>query len=110
VHEASTGYSAQGRAPRLSPGLWDTCGHPLAFVEPDEKQLAKKGVWPQLRVFSAGSFANFLLAALSVFLLVLMAQSVYSPSGVDFGGYPASKINVSSISAAGGVQVSGSHR
>lgn len=108
VHEGLHGiYTAREGARIKSVGFGILAVIPLAFVEPDEKQLAKKGVWPQLRVFSAGSFANFLLAALSVFLLVLMAQSVYVPSGVDFSSYPYSKIDVSSVGAVGGLQVSG---
>ncbi|MBD3313344.1 PDZ domain-containing protein [Candidatus Woesearchaeota archaeon] len=44
---------------------------PAAFVEPEEKQLAKKPKKEQLSVFAAGSFSNILLGflCLAVFLL-----------------------------------------
>ncbi|MFH0956752.1 MAG: site-2 protease family protein [Candidatus Aenigmatarchaeota archaeon] len=108
VHEGLHGiYAAREGAKIKSLGFGILAVIPLAFVEPDEKQLAKKGVWPQLRVFSAGSFANFLLAALSVFIMVLMVQSVYVPAGVDFQTYPSSAISVASIVSLDGTPVSG---
>ena len=44
-----------------------------AFVEPDEKQVAKKSMAKQLRFFAAGSFANFLVA----FLVVLVITPLF---------------------------------
>lgn len=44
-----------------------------AFVEPDEKQVAKKSMAKQLRFFAAGSFANFLVA----FLVVLVIAPLF---------------------------------
>lgn len=41
---------------------------PAAFVEPDEKQLAKKSRRTQLSVFGAGAFANIILGIL-IFIL-----------------------------------------
>ncbi len=73
---------------------------PMAFVEPDEKQLQKKPAWPQLRVFAAGSFANFMLAGLCLLLIASMSGMLYS-GGVVYGGlmegYPAQHANLSGV-------------
>ncbi len=42
---------------------------PAAFVEPDEKDMAKRSSWQQLSVFSAGPGANVIMAIAMVFLL-----------------------------------------
>ena len=62
---------------------------PGAFVEPDEKQLAKMGRKTKLRVYAAGSFANMIVAGivLSVAfaaIFALSASSIIAPSGVAF--------------------------
>jgi len=71
---------------------------PLAFVEPDEKQLSKKPAWSQLRVFASGSFANFMLAGLSLILIASMSGLFYT-TGVTYTGlmegYPAMEANLS---------------
>lgn len=43
---------------------------PGAFVDPDEKQLKRLSIIKKLRIFAAGSFGNFLLAAF-IFLFLL---------------------------------------
>lgn len=71
---------------------------PLAFVEPDEKQLEKKPALSQLRVFASGSFANFMLAGLSLFLIASMSGLFYSGGVTYVGlleGYPAEGVNLS---------------
>ncbi len=108
VHEGFHGiFTARERTRIKSIGFGLLAVIPLAFVEPDEKQLEKKGVWPQLRVFSAGSFANFLLGALSMVLMIMIATTAYAPAGVDFQTYPSTTVNVSSIQAVGGHSVTG---
>ena len=84
---------------------------PLAFVEPDEKQLEKKPAWSQLRVFASGSFANFMLAGLSLFLIASMSGMFYS-SGVSYAGlmegYPAEGVNLSgTIVGINGYEING---
>lgn len=113
VHEGFHGiFSVYEKVRIKSLGFGILAIIPLAFVEPDEKQLMKKGVWPALRVFSAGSFANFLLAAFSLIVIIWMATTIYVPTGVDFGMMPpftpyhAKLINVSSVQSFGGSQVS----
>jgi membrane-associated protease RseP (regulator of RpoE activity) len=108
VHEGLHGiYAAREGAKIKSLGFGILAVIPLAFVEPDEKQLAKKGVWPQLRVFSAGSFANFLLAALSVFIMIFLSQTAYVPTGIDFQAYPSAAVSIASIATLDGGPVSG---
>ncbi len=68
-HEFMHGVIARMEKVRLkSVGLLLLAIFPGAFVEPDDKQLARKGLWPRLRVFAAGSFINILIG-LSVFFI-----------------------------------------
>ena len=63
VHEGLHGVMSAMEKTRIkSLGVGILAILPLAFVEPDEKQLEKKGSWAQLRVFAAGSWANFMTA------------------------------------------------
>ncbi len=66
---------------------------PLAFVEPDEKQLAKRSIRSQLRVLAAGSFANFCLAGLALLSLLAFTFGLFVPSGVAFQGWPAVRVS-----------------
>jgi membrane-associated protease RseP (regulator of RpoE activity) len=74
---------------------------PLAFVEPDEKDLGKRKSMTQLRVFAAGSFANFLLAGLTILVMIALSSSVFIPAGVGYQaliqGYPAEKVNLTGM-------------
>jgi len=74
---------------------------PLAFVEPDEKQAAKKPAASQLRAFAAGSFGNFVLAGVMALLLSTAFTGLFAPSGVAFAGviegYPAEQNNLTGI-------------
>jgi len=71
---------------------------PLAFVEPDEKQLAKQKPMIQLRAFAAGSFANFMLAGACFLILVTAFSGLFISTGVAYQGvlkdYPAQKVNL----------------
>ncbi len=54
---------------------------PGAFVEQDDKQLAKKSRLTKMKVYAAGSFANLLLAF--VILLILSISSLaFTPAGL----------------------------
>jgi len=63
---------------------------PAAFVEPDEKKLAKKSYRAQLSVFAAGSFANFITAGIFflifLFLMVPIFDNIYEEKGVIITG------------------------
>ena len=70
-----------------------------AFVEPDEKELAKRSKMAQISVFAAGPFSNIVLGML--FLLALnflsgpLYAAIYTGDGITVNelieGYPAAK-------------------
>jgi membrane-associated protease RseP (regulator of RpoE activity) len=66
-HEFFHGIMARADKVKLkSVGLILFAIFPGAFVEPDEKQLARKKLLTRLRVFAAGSFTNIMIAILIV--------------------------------------------
>ncbi|MBU4124542.1 MAG: site-2 protease family protein, partial [Nanoarchaeota archaeon] len=74
-HELSHGIIARAEKIKLkSVGLLLFAIFPGAFVEPDEKQLKKSSTLKKLRVFAAGSGANFLVAA---FVLLLASYIIW---------------------------------
>ncbi len=65
--------------PLKSAGLFIVFIMPVgAFVEPDEEKLEKASLATKLRVFSAGSFTNFIAFAI-VFLLFINFSATISP-------------------------------
>ncbi len=109
VHEGFHGIMAAREKVRIKSLGWGLLlVIPLAFVEPDEKQLARKKAWPQLRVFAAGSFANFILAAVSLGVMFLLASALFSGAGVAYRGYPGDVIKADSITHIAGQPVTGS--
>jgi len=76
-----------------------------AFVEPDEKQLAKKRGREQIAILAAGSFANLLMALIFIALIALFFYFFFSPQGVQFETYASSAINISSITAISGISI-----
>ncbi|MBI4173723.1 MAG: site-2 protease family protein [Candidatus Aenigmarchaeota archaeon] len=113
VHEGMHGVMAAREKIRIKSLGWGLLlVIPLAFVEPDEKQLQKKSVWAQLRVFAAGSFANFVLGTLCLLLLSFTIGYAYQPNGVAFGelltGSPAQAANLTgTILAIDGSRING---
>ncbi|MBW2978421.1 site-2 protease family protein [Candidatus Woesearchaeota archaeon] len=98
VHEAAHGIVARIHKMRIkSSGVGMFAIFPIAFVEPDEKQLKKSKKKHQLSVFAAGPFSNIILAALvaviSIFLLIPFALSLTDTAGVELKqlqpGFPA---------------------
>ncbi|MCX6814482.1 MAG: site-2 protease family protein [Candidatus Aenigmarchaeota archaeon] len=99
VHEGMHGVMAAREKVRIKSLGWGLLAViPLAFVEPDEKQLKKQKSWKQLRVFAAGSFANFVVAFASLFVLAVLAFSFFIPAGVGYQAlardYPAAGANM----------------
>lgn len=91
---------------------------PLAFVEPDEKQLQKQPVKVQLSVFGAGALANF-ITAIALILLTTLAIIPAAAGMVDqlpgvkiesvVAGFPAEQSGLRAgdiIVKANGVSVS----
>jgi hypothetical protein len=70
---------------------------PGAFVEQDEKVLAKKKPWKQIAVFGAGSASNFLFGFLFLlmwaFIFTPVVNSTMEPQGLNYG----STLNGSSL-------------
>lgn len=77
-----------------------------AFVELDEKQLAKKSKFGQLSTLSAGTFANVLTGLVFFFILWGFFSVAYTPSGVVFDTYSYSIINTSGIATINNISVS----
>ncbi len=75
-----------------------------AFVEPDEKQLAKRSVRAQLAVFSAGPFSNIVMGIVFIGILNFVSapiyEKVYQGDGIIVNkvadNYPAAKAGISS--------------
>ncbi len=102
VHEGLHGIIAASERVRIKSLGWGVLAVlPLAFVEPDEKQLEKKSTWTQLRVFAAGSFANFLLAGVVAVSFMVFFSNVFVAGGVAYRGvyadYPAAKANLTGV-------------
>jgi len=76
-----------------------------AFVEPDEKQMAKAPKKHQLSVLAAGTFANIIMFILFGLLLWAFFAVSFAPEGIKFGGYATSLVNVSQITHIGNSSV-----
>ena len=88
VHEGAHGVMSRVHNLKVnSTGLGIFTIIPLAFVEPDEKQLEKAKLKKQLSIFAAGPFANICTAAIvmliSAFILVPAAGNLLAPAGLD---------------------------
>lgn len=71
IHEFSHGIYARKIGVKIKSSGFAFLGPLLAaFVEPDEKQLAKKKHYQQLEVLSAGPFSNILFAGIILLIMV----------------------------------------
>ncbi len=77
-----------------------------AFVEPDEKQMAKAPKKHQLSILAAGTFANVLMTIIFGLLLWGFFAISFTPGGIIFNAYAQSVVNVSDISHVGNYSVS----
>ena len=68
-----------------------------AFVEPDEKQMAKAKKFPQLSILAAGTFANVIFTVIFGIILWIFFISAFAPSGLYFTSYSTSVLNISQI-------------
>ncbi len=59
---------------------------PAAFVEPDEKMLNKASSKKKIKIFGAGSLANFTFAALFLLTNFVISSAVFSSYGVSYSG------------------------
>ncbi|MBS3084926.1 site-2 protease family protein [Candidatus Pacearchaeota archaeon] len=76
-----------------------------AFVNLDEKAMAKKKKFEQMAVLSAGTFANILTAILGVILMVVFFSLSFSPSGVIYNDYAYGIVNMTGITSINEVAV-----
>jgi membrane-associated protease RseP (regulator of RpoE activity) len=72
-----------------------------AFVEPDEKQMAKAPKKHQLSILAAGTFANIVMFVLFGLLLWGFFALSFSPGGVIFNAYAQGVVNTSDIIRVG---------
>lgn len=77
-----------------------------AFVEPDEKHMKQRGVFPQLSVLAGGTFANIIVAVLFGLILWAFFAASFTPEGINFNSYATSPLNISSVVAIGGIPLS----
>ncbi len=100
-HEGFHGiFAAREKVKIKSLGVGLLAVIPLAFVEPDEKQLQKKPVMSQLRVFAAGSFINLVIAFFVAWAVLPAVNTLYTQAGVAVApieGYPAAEQNLSGV-------------
>ncbi len=73
---------------------------PGAFVEPDEKQLKKAKRSTKLKVYSAGSFANIMIAFTVLAVFTLLSGALFQPAGVNFQAIENSSANLSGLSGS----------
>ena len=79
IHEFSHGVVSKAyKIPIKSSGFVMFGPLPGAFVEPDEKKLAKSSKKTQLSVYGAGPFSNMLLAFFILFIIILLTSSLYA--------------------------------
>jgi membrane-associated protease RseP (regulator of RpoE activity) len=68
-----------------------------AFVEEEKSQFEKKTKVQQMSVLGAGVFANVLTAIFFYLIFALYFSLAFTPSGVSFNTYYATKIPVNSV-------------
>ncbi|MGV8141046.1 MAG: site-2 protease family protein [Candidatus Woesearchaeota archaeon] len=103
VHEFGHGIIAKANGLKIKNTGFGFFGPlPLAFVEPDEKEVAKKDAIVQQSIFAAGPFFNVILVAVVLALTLLIVNPLVSlmvtPNGVSFGSvqadYPAAQFGI----------------
>jgi membrane-associated protease RseP (regulator of RpoE activity) len=78
IHEFSHGIYARLNNIKIKSSGFALFGPILAaFVEPDEKQMAKKSKKAQLAVFSAGPFSNILTGFLFILIMSFVTAPLY---------------------------------
>lgn len=102
VHEFSHGIFARLNNFKIKSTGFAFLGPILgAFVEPDEKKMAKAKKFPQLAVLAAGTFANVVTALVFVIILMLFFSASFAPYGVKFNTYSVAPVAVNDIKILG---------
>lgn len=76
-----------------------------AFVEPDEKKMAKAPLKHQLSVIAAGTFANIVMFILFALIMWGFFAISFAPQALIFNSYAQGIVNVTDISSVGNVTV-----
>jgi len=101
IHEFSHGVVARRYGIKIKSSGFAFLGAilpiiPAAFVEPDEKQLAKKPKLQQMSVYAAGPMANIMLGIICMLLLFFVATPILDGivvnDGVVIEGYTPGNI------------------
>ncbi len=83
VHEFSHGIIARREnIPLKSVGAGVFIALPLAFVEPEEKEMKKASPWARIKVYGAGSTANFVLGFITL-LLLMSLNPLITEDGIE---------------------------
>ena len=86
VHEAAHGIISRAYKLKINnTGVGMFAIFPIAFVEPDEKQLRKRPAKQQLSIYAAGPFSNIILAII-VFFIAMFAVLPAAMSNIDTNG------------------------
>lgn len=103
VHEGFHGiFSRLSKIKIKSTGFGFLGPLPLAFVEPDEKELVKKDAKSQLRIFAAGPVSNLVLAVLILLFLSFVVNPLYS--NAENSKMSVVKVNESGPAYAAGIR------
>lgn len=92
----STGF---GFFPRFLPLI------PVAFVNPDEKEMQRASNFDQRAVLSAGTFANVLTAIVGAVIMMLIFPLIFSPVGVVPNDFAYNVVDISQITSINGVLI-----
>lgn len=76
-----------------------------AFVEQDDKQMAKASKFSQLSVLAAGTFANILTAIFFGLIMWIFFSLSFAPAGVNFNTYYFDAVNISGITSINGISI-----
>ena len=106
AHEPMHGLLARAEKITIkSFGLLLLIALPGAFVEPDEKQIKKLSMIKKMRIYAAGSFGNFIMAAILALIIFLCLEPIFFRGAVAYGylnyteynltePFPAEKLNM----------------
>ncbi len=107
-HEFAHGVFAKLRDIKIKSTGFGFVGPLLAaFVELDDKQMAKKPIKSQLAVLAAGSSANLLLWIIFLIISSIFFSASFVPNGVYFSSYYAAPVNFSDMTLIDNATIEG---
>jgi len=107
VHEFGHGIFARFYNVRVKSTGFGFLGPFLAaFVEPDEKDMQAKKIFPQLAILSAGVLMNVITAFIFICIIWTFLALAFTPIGVTFDGYTFKQIPASEVYSVNGIPTS----